>query len=62
MIEVSITDMIVEIKYPSTISFVMLLTLRLRIARRNAPGMINKDGMTNTTLNSQEVFVRHKIK
>ena len=62
MIEVSIVDIIVEIKYPSTISFVMLLILHLRIVRKNAHGIINKDIRTNTILNSQKVFIRHKIK
>jgi hypothetical protein len=62
MIEVNITDTIVETKNPSTVNFVMLLIPCLRIARRIAPGMINKDGRTNITLISHDVFVRHEAK
>ena len=62
MIEVNITDIIVETKNPSTVNFVMLLILRLRTARRIAPGIINKDGKTNIALNSHDVFARHEVK
>jgi hypothetical protein len=62
MVEVSVADIIVETKNPSTINFVILSTLRLVIIRIITPGMTNKDGIANMDLNSGGVFVRDKMK
>jgi hypothetical protein len=40
MIDVNITDIIVETKKPSTVNFIMLSMSRLRAVRRITPGMI----------------------
>jgi hypothetical protein len=40
MIDVNITDIVVEVKKPSTVNFTMLLMSRRRAVRRITPGMI----------------------
>ena len=62
MIDVNSTAINVEVKKPSTINFIMLLMLCLKIAKIITPGTINKDGRTNIALNSGGVFVRHEVK